>query len=348
MIKVLIIQRRIRDYRIPVFNELAKKVDLTVIHTENRQLDNAQFNVLNIEMKRALFKWYRISLTRLANNYDVVICMMDYSFPQFLFLNVFPRKYKLIYWGIGVDAGYDSRFDERQSVARVIFRMLKKADAGLFYTDYPVKKYIDMGLSPEKLFVANNTVRVEYAGEDEKNSFVFLGSLYPQKRADILIEQYHNAYMKNKNIPRLIIIGEGSARESIESMVNNLDIDKMVSFTGAIFDDKKLGEYFRNALLCVSPDQAGLSVLKSMGLGVPYVTCKNAITGGEIFNIHNGIDGILFDHFEDLEGIFLDAADNQEKYIKMGQAARSYYEKNRTVEQMVRGFVEAIEYTIKQ
>lgn len=348
MIKVLLIQRRLRDYRIPVFNELAKNVDLTVMHTEDKKFETAEFKIIKVDVKRMVFKFYKTSVLKLANQFDVVISMMDYSYPQLLLLDLLPVKCKHIYWGIGVDAGYNHRYDEDQSVAKKIKKLIGMADAAVFYTDYPVRKYTKMGVDPEKLFVANNTVRVEKTEPGEKNTIMFLGSLYPQKRVDLLLEQYIKAYKKDSTLPKLIIIGDGSEREKLEKQAAESYASDNIVFTGAIFDDRILADYFKNALFCLSPDQAGLSVLKSMGCSVPYVTHKNAITGGEIFNIHNGVDGVLFDDFNDMESIFLDAAASKSKYIEMGEKARLYYEKNRTVDQMVKGFTDAVEYSLKK
>ena len=46
-------------------------------------------------------------------------------------------------------------------------------------------------------------------------------------------------------------------------------------------------------------------MLKSMRYGVPYVTSKNAIMGGEIFNIHHGVDAMLMDNFSEFANILV-------------------------------------------
>lgn len=183
----------------------------------------------------------------------------------------------------------------------------------VFYADYPVKKYSKMGIKPEKLFVANNTVQVLPCESKEKDSLLFIGSLYKQKKIDVLLNAYLGAYYKNMNIPKLIIIGEGAEKPVILDWIKKNNLENKILLAGGIYDDEILADYFASAIICISPDQAGLSVLKSMGYGVPYITHKDAITGGEIFNIHSGIDGLLMNDFGELESLILECTEDKEK-----------------------------------
>lgn len=116
---------------------------------------------------------------------------------------------------------------------------------------------------------------------------------------------------------------------------------------GAIYDAKELEPYFRQSFACISPGQAGLTVLTSMGYGTPFITKDGAITGGEIFNIKNDENGIIYDQEKDLTNIIIDIHKNCQKYITMGINARKFYMSNRRPDQMVEGLVAAINYSLK-
>ena len=342
MKKVLLIQDRIMHYRVPVFNALAEKVDLTVLYSFEELPDGIKFKTLHVPHFKLRYKIHKKNLCRIANRYDVVIVMMDFSYLYVRLLSKKRRKYKLIYWGIGVSAGYNIRYDSDSLQVDTSYKRVKKADAVGFYCSYPIEKYVKMGIEKEKMFVFNNTVKVLPVDEREKDLILFIGTLYKQKKIDVLLENYFRAYNKNKNVPTLAIIGDGDERASIGSWISEKGLNGKILLAGAVYNEAELASYFSRSIMCISPDQAGLSVLKSMGYGVPFITHKDAITGGEIFNIENGVNGVLLNSFDDIEGLILESADNPEKFFDMGEKAKKHYEENRSVEKMVDGFMEAI------
>ena len=355
--KVLLIQEYIPHYRIAIFNLLADLVDLTVIYSEGDISSEATFKTLyipkkvlpiNIFNKKINIVFSKKSYYKIAKDFDVVICIAYYNWVDMIMMEYLPHKYKLIYWGIGVAASYGIPYDSSESYARKTCRHANKVDAMLFYSDYPVKKYSLLGVSSSKLFVANNTVQVYNCSYSPsgRNTILFIGTLYKDKGVDRLILSYLAAYKKNSLLPNLIIIGDGEERVYLENIVSSSNLSHKVTFAGKITDERILSEYFSKALICVSPNQAGLSVLKSMGYGVPYVTHKNAITGGEIFNIHDGIDGVLLNDFDELEEIINQCAENSVKFLKMGREAYNFYCSYRQPQVMVSGFIDAINFVL--
>jgi len=342
--KVLLIQEVIPHYRVPIFNELAKKVDLTIIYSKGELPENVSFKTRYVPIVKYHYVIHKENICKIAKEYDVVICTFNFSYLYSRLLYILPHKYKLIFWGIGVAADYNKRYDSDQKIANSLCKAIKSADAAVFYSEYPVKKYSKMGIDEGKLFVANNTVKVFESEPKDKSLILFIGSLYKAKKIDYLLENYEKAYLKYNDIPNLVIIGNGEEYDNIIKWCQTKKLSYKIKLCGSITDDYILSDYFSRAIICISPDQAGLSVLKSMGNGVPYVTHRNAITGGEIFNIKSGENGILIDDFEEIEKIILDCVYNKENFIQMGQNAKKHYEDNRTVEHMVQGFLDAINY----
>ena len=344
--KILIIQSAIPHYRIPVFNELGRSVDLTVIYDRGGAPNEINFTakkVDTINIKNKLWI-HKKNIVAIAKKFDAVICMLDSSYLTTRLLLKTRGKAKLILWGIGVSAGYSVRFDSIPETAASYMQMIGKADAALFYSSYPIDKYVKMGISKDKLFVANNTVQVLPIEECKKDTILFVGSLYRAKKIFELLECYKAARAECGNLPRLIIVGDGEDAGPVKDWVNANGFENEIILPGAIYDEKTLAEYFSSAIVCISPDQAGLSVLKSFGYGVPFVTHKDAITGGERLNIQNGVNGVLINSFDEITNIIRECAENPERYMEMGKNAKEYYDENRTINHMVSGLVDAINF----
>lgn len=350
--KVLILYNQLFHYRIPVLNILAKKCDLTVTYSEGNEVsvpDNVDFKVIYLKplFKSERFIIQRENIRKLSRNYDVVIAYGDITWLKFSTLPWF-NKQKIIFWTLGVSASYDSGYDKNSTWDRVRAFFYKQADAMAFYTTYPIDKYERMGIPRERMFEAPNTVSVEQLDEDvEKDSLLFIGTLYRQKGIQYLLD----AYKQNKDNPNLIplnIIGKGPDSEYISNWILENNMVEMISMKGAIYDNAEKAKYFARAYACISPLQAGLSVLESMGYGVPFVTIKNAITGGELFNIHHGIDGITMENISELPNIVADIFDNKNKYIKYGLKAKEFYNNYRKPEHMADGLWKAIQYVLNK
>lgn len=346
--KVLILYNKIFHYRIPIWNILAKRCDLTVTYStpEEENVSGCNFNVIYLPYYNLnRFVIQKANVRKMAKQYDVVIAYGDIAWLKFSTLPWF-NKTKVIFWSLGVSASYNSGFDERSTWDKARAFFYSKADALAFYTDYPIKKYIKMGIPKEKMFEAPNTVEVHPIKEKiVKNTILFIGTLYRAKGIQTLLEAYRSLN-DDYDLPLLNIIGKGPDYEFIKEWINDNALSEKIHLQGAIYDIDEKAKFFGKALACISPSQAGLSVLESMGYGVPFVTTKNAITGGEIFNVHNGIDGIIMETESELEGILADISKNPSKYINMGKKAQIFYNENRTPQHMADGLWNAIQYAM--
>lgn len=350
--KVLIFQRIIPQYRVPFYNALNEKVDLTVAYYMDEKLGKGcQFKTIKLKEKI----WGPIHIQKgvkqLAKQYDVVAVGTDLHAINYIMIPFRSHKYKLLSWGIGFRASHSHPYlveRKHNFLDRITEIILSKCDANVFYMPQAKLFWKGTSLDQEKMFVAPNTVEVanvEYNSAKKKN-IAFVGTLYKSKGVDALLRSIDEAKKVANNSFFVDIVGDGPCRQELEELRDNLNLQDCVKFHGSIFDRNALGEIYANAICCVSPHQAGLSVCTSMGNGVPFITQSDSITGGEIFHITNGENGVLYKNDDELTEIIVDVINNPSKFVEMGKRAQSYYDNNATIQHMVEGFMSAINYAV--
>lgn len=352
-VKVLSLTNKILEYRVPVYNRLSEYFDITVAHHGKPvSKSKAKFKQLPLTLKKiGPFIYFKENISELAKKYDSVIALGDLHYYPFFRLGFIKnRNFGLSFWSIGVSASYAKKFDQDRKLDKIRFKLMNRADSIIFYTSYPINRYVkDGGIDKNKLFVANNTVEIESKIEIPKlkKHFLFVGTLYKEKKMFDLLESYKHAFDLNNKIKPLIIIGDGEERDNIVQWIKDNSLEQNIILTGSIYEQNKLKDYYKDAIACISPGQAGLTVLNSMAYGVPFVTTENAITGGEIFSIKNGVNGIIYnDVVESLSDIIIDLSFNHNKVTELSNNAQEYYYKNCTINIMVNGIKEAVDYAL--
>ena len=350
--RVIILYNKLFHYRIPIWNELADKCNLTVAYSEGdgKIPDGLEckFRIIYLPIWsfKKRFVIQKDCIRRLTKQFDVIVAYGDIAWVKYSTLPWFNHA-PVVFHTIGVSASYGKGFDEHKEWDRIRAFFYKKASALAFYTQYPFAKYERLGIKREKMFEVPNTVAVSpIESEVRKNSILVIGTLYKEKGLQLLLDAY--VALKGKcHLLELNIIGRGPDYELIKQWIEDNQMQEIVFLRGAVFDIKEKAKYFAKALACISPKQAGLTVLESMGYGVPFITTKNAITGGELLNIHNGIDGVVLEKDTELEATIKDIFDNPIKYIALGKEAKKYYDNYRTPKHMADGLWAAIQYAYK-
>ena len=205
--KVLILYNKIFHYRIPIWNILAEKCDLTVAYSHGSAPDNSigvKFKILHLPSKTILkrFVIQKARIRELVKDYDAVIAYGDISWIKYSTLPWF-NNIKVIFWTLGVSASYNLGYDQRKTWDKVRAFFYKRADAMAFYTSYPIEKYAKMGFSREAMFEVPNTVAVYPTKiKPQKDSILFIGTLYRQKGIQYLLD----AYLANKDNPNALLL----------------------------------------------------------------------------------------------------------------------------------------------
>ena len=131
------------------------------------------------------------------------------------------------------------------------------------------------------------------------------------------------------------VVGGGDI-DRFEKIADSMGISHRVNFYGHTTDLQKVTDIFSRSIACVSPGQAGLSVLSSFACGVCFVTSNNAVTGGEIENIVQLKTGVLYDgSVEHLASVMLFLSSNKGVSVQLGSAALEYYSENMSIDRLV-------------
>lgn len=352
MCKVLFLTGKLQHYRVPILNIIAnqKDISLTVAHSATPiKTEGDLFEEIIIRERHfGPFTLHSSDFIDMCKKYDVVVAMFYLQKISFMLLLLYKKYFKVVYWGIGVRASQTSKFDSPSILNYLRYYIARKSDAMIFYSKYAKDKYTSKGINQEKVFVMPNTVEVlNSKSENIKDCITFIGTLNKSKQIFTLLEAYRSVYLTHSEIPRLEIIGKGEDYDNILSWVNDNKLNEKIVVHGAIYDDLTKSRILSRSYLNISPSQAGLSVLECFGYGVPFVTSKEAYTGGERFNIIDNYNGYLLNDknlYDETVDVLLNLINDKVTFINLGINARQFYQKNRTPAIMAAGFIDAIHY----
>lgn len=115
------------------------------------------------------------------------------------------------------------------------------------------------------------SLRAEKGWKDE-TVLISVGRLAPEKNWDTLLQAFAKVYRDHPKV-RLVLVGDGTARQSLEALAGELGISDRVTFTGALpFDEipryLKAADLF--AFASVTETQ-GLVTIEAMAAGLPIV-----------------------------------------------------------------------------
>lgn len=349
--KLIIFQNEVSAYDVENFNNIAECFDLTVAYfLKDKSAMDCHFKKVKLESHNIGLFIIVKGVRELAKQNDVVCILPDLHIISYCILPFLPHRYKIVNWSIGFRVSYIHPYitNRKHNVLDWFFKkVINSCDATIFYMD-KAKEFWGNEIDLNKVFVAVNTTQVSHINinPEQKKNVLFVGTLYKGKGLETLLETYNEYIAKTDKVLPLIIVGDGSERNTLEKYVSDHNLEHHVSFCGAVFEEAKLAEFYSKAILSVSPNQAGLSVPKSMGYAVPYATRKDAITGGEIYHITDGVNGFMYEKDEDLLNILLDASEHPQKYVDMGLTAKEYYDNNATVKHRSEGAIKAFKYAL--
>jgi glycosyltransferase involved in cell wall biosynthesis len=138
-----------------------------------------------------------------------------------------------------------------------------------------------IGISPESIQTIYNPIDLEHISKQaleanpikEENYIVHVGRLHSVKRHDILLKAFALANLDTK----LVLVGDGSERENIEKLIQELHLQNRVILSGFIQNPYPIIKQAK--LLVLSSQYEGLPtvLIEALMLGTPVVStnCKS-------------------------------------------------------------------------
>ncbi|MBN1799626.1 MAG: glycosyltransferase family 4 protein [Spirochaetales bacterium] len=246
----------------------------------------------------------------------------------------------------------------RRAVEPLNIFMLKSAKAILAYSGVAGEYFNSLGISSEKIFIANNTIDIDACFKDRqrveadpslikamrsklninaKKVILYVGALEKGKRVEDLIKVFENIKMRIPDLS-LLIIGDGSHKARIHRLIRSRNITDCLVLGKII---KGLGVYFSIADIFVLPGRGGLAVNQAMAYGKPVVVRE--ADGTEKDLVKQGDNGFIVKNNEEFEAKITQLLKNQAQIESMGKAGLKII-KNYDLDNVVRIFLKAIEY----
>lgn len=341
LIKLLIIQNKILHYRKPVYNELSKYYDVTVLHSGNKsagindtykEIIMPTLNIGSFIIQSGVFS------SVLYGSYDVVIAMSDLHWINNMIVPFFSKKKRLLLWG--------HRYSNNCIIDKIKDIIMMAADGVILYSESEVTKMNERGILLSNIFVAPNTIYVPNHADGStspKDSFLFSGRAQKRKNVDVLIKAFAEVCDKIPKTIKINIVGSGTENEMLKVLARQLGLSDRVVFHGEITDHEILKDIFHRAYAYVSPGPVGLGVLHSFAYGVPVVTDYTCWQGPEFDNLADGENSILFGSYDEFKEVLVSLCKDETLSARLGNNAYNLYARERTIERMVEGFRQAIE-----
>lgn len=372
---VAIVVRCVYDYRIPLYKELKRRgnANITVFHS-NRDLSDHSKTATDDDMKdfATYIKGYLLRMGRarfvvqpsvimrsLFGNYDVVICEYGKSMicsQISLFLCKLTNK-RFIWWAAGWEAVIYPKIDHVFKAYNRFF--WKLADGAIVFHSEAFQRLAKAGLPKGEIYIAQNTrddrpilnnwdytirqgeaLRKCLGIQNSDKVILYVGALIKRKRVDFLIKAFEKIAKRHPAV-YLIIVGDGNERQSLETLIRELDIPRVI-FVGNKTDD--VYEYFSMCNVFVLPGLGGLAINDAMMCRKPVI-CSTA-DGSEKDLIEDGVTGYIIPESLFSEDVLVDkilsVIGDEKVNVKMGERAYLRYMKIATFEEMVKNFEQAI------
>ncbi|HRH79706.1 MAG TPA: glycosyltransferase family 4 protein [Thiobacillaceae bacterium] len=325
--RVLVVQRRLTHYRVPLFNRMrelldAAGVELVVAYGDPTREEFVKADAGELPWGVHIPTRYWLggrlcwqNALPAARHADLVVVTQENRL-LFNYLWALVRgDRKWAFWGHGRNFQTDSPTGFRERFKRWLST---RVDWWFAYTARSQEVILESGYPGERITVLNNAIdtgrlaaELENIGADDleqaRQAFgigpgrvcLSLASLHADKRLDFLFEAAQRIRARVPDF-RLVLVGDGPQRDFVARTVAEHP-DWMTWLGARTGRDKALALAMSDLLL--NPGMVGLSILDAFVAGVPMVTTAHQLHSPEIAYLQSGINGLMT---EDSPDAFVD------------------------------------------
>ena len=376
-VRVTLIHNTIAPYRHPLFEELAKRVKLTVYYCTVKHASRAwdlwprnynyEYKILQRIPIKILTEEASLNFSiikEILRNMPDVVIVGGYVDPTMwlAFFTAKLLKIPVIYWTEGMK--------EPQTLLGALTRPIrilyvKNSDAIIVPGKLSRQYVISLGANPDKVYIAPNSIDNDlfirlsqrFLPLKEKikkelnllNKIVILtvAQLIKRKGLELLIQAYAMIEREYKETA-LVMVGSGPLRQHLEELTKTLGI-KSIKFIPSGLKLEELVKLYCIADVFVLPtleDIWGFVINEAMACGLPVISTTASQAAREM--IYPGRNGyIVKPACADQLYLALKAVvSNPTRMAYMKAEARKIVEKNFSVEATVKGFLDAIEHCL--
>lgn len=317
------------DYNVTLATGVPKEDDFYKVDNKVKRITlEFNYNISGVINKVAeqFTRFFKIQAALNSDDYDVIILSATDISIRFM-LNLLVSSKKVIICEHNNYYAVNSKF---KKFARNI--LFKRADFLFLLTERDKETYLEKGFSIDKLHVMKNPLGLPLPTHIEKEptkKLLAVGRLTKQKsfsRLLRIIATLDDSFS-------LTIVGIGEERELLESLCNDLDLNKQVTFAG---NQKDMGKVYRDHdVLLMTSIYEGLPMVigEANAYGLPVIA-YDCPTGPRELIQHN-FNGYLIDdgESEDFSRSIECLFKTPELYKTMSENAH-YHAKKQSIEEV--------------
>lgn len=186
----------------------------------------------------------------------------------------------------------DPRRVPSNSIIRFIRDLLYRFADGIALQTKDNKKYFSTAIQNKSIVISNPIDLKEKSGialkTPKENTIVSVARLEEQKNQKMLIRSFYE--LKDEfNDYQLVIYGEGSYRNELQSLIDELEMSDRISLPGHKEDVIDRIVNSKLFVLCSNYEGMSNSLIEAMCLGLPVICTKVSGTSELIINNKNGL-----------------------------------------------------------